>query len=78
MPKLSRGRLDGLHGMHSFTAAELFALADKLQQQALDPSSADDPRWLKRWAAKVRRLAAQKKVAHESKVRQKESRRAGR
>src|SRR5688500_14999440 len=60
MPKISRGRLDGVHGMKSFTATELFALADSFERQVSDPLNADDPRWLKRWATKLRHLADRK------------------
>ncbi len=69
MPKVSSGRLDGLHGMRSFTAAELFAMADDLDRQAADPTTADDPRWLRRRAARVRRLAEQKQHALVHKLR---------
>lgn len=70
MPKISRGRLDGIHGMSSFTSAELVALADRLEAQLHDALNTDDPRWLKRWAAKVRRLALQKEQAFEQRVRE--------
>jgi hypothetical protein len=63
MPKLLRGRLDGLHGMRSFTSEELFAFAARLEQQAAAPDCADDPRWLRRWATRVRRLAELKEDA---------------
>ena len=70
MAKISRGRLDGIHGMSSFTSEELTALADRLEAQVHDPLNTDDPRWLRRWAAKVRRLAAQKEQAFEQRVRE--------
>jgi len=70
MPKISRGRLDGLHGMHSFTSAELFALADRFEAQVRDPLNQDDPQWLNRWAVKIRRLATQKEKSHEQHVRE--------
>lgn len=60
MPKLTPARLDGLHGMRKFTAGELHALADSLEHDAVDPKSPDDPRWVSRWALRVRRLAEQK------------------
>jgi hypothetical protein len=72
MPKISRGRLDGIHGMSSFTSTELVALADRLEAQVRDPLNTDDPRWLKRWAAKVRRLAQQKERALDQRSRERE------
>lgn len=69
MPKVSSGRLDGLHGMRSFAATELFALADDLDRRAADPNTADDPRWLRRRAERVRRLAEQKQHALVHKLR---------
>jgi hypothetical protein len=70
MPKISQGRLAGLHGMFSYTSAELVTLADRLEAQVHDPLNTDDPRWLKRWAAKIRRLAAQKERAFEQRARE--------
>lgn len=60
MAKLQRGRLNGLSGMGSNSAAELFAWADKLELQIKDPTNEDDPKWLQRWANKMRKLAASK------------------
>jgi hypothetical protein len=66
MPNVSTGRLNGLDGMKTRSASELHAWADQLEAQATDPSSKDDPRWLRRWAGKIRRLAEAKErsVAH--------------
>lgn len=71
MPKISTGRLNGVHGMESFTSVELLALADRLEAQIVDPLNTDDPRWLRRWAGKVRRLAAQKEASREQRIREK-------
>ena len=75
MPKISRGRLDGVHGMRSFAAVELFALADRLEAQIADPLNTDDPRWLRRWSGKVRRLASEKEGCLEQRLREKHARR---
>ena len=63
MVKLQRGRLNGVYGMRTFTAAELLEWADKLEKQIHDPQNQDDPKWLRRWADDMRRLAAQKEKA---------------
>ena len=67
MPKVKRGRLSGLNGMATHSAAALRAWADRFEEQSHDPLSLDDPRWLRRWAGKMRRLAAQKEKAAEHK-----------
>jgi hypothetical protein len=67
MPKLSRGRLDGLEGMDSFTYQELYALANNLEAQIDDPNNTDDPAWLKRWAEKARALGRKKEKSTEHK-----------
>ncbi len=73
MAKLTPSRLSGVYGMTTFTAIELFALADKYEQQIKDPKNHDDPRWLQRWADKIRRLAIKKEsaVAHKESTRRK-------
>lgn len=70
MAKLERGRLDGIGGMATFTSAELLAWADRLESQIQDPRNQDDPRWLRRWAAKMRLLASKKEEARAHKERQ--------
>jgi hypothetical protein len=70
MAKLERGRLNGVYGLQTFTAAELRALADQGESQIQDPQNQDDPRWLRRWAEDVRRLAAKKEKAKAHKERQ--------
>ena len=60
MAKLKQGKLDGVWGMARFTAVELHQMADEYEAQAKDPSSPDDPKWLLRWAQKIRKLAEQK------------------
>jgi hypothetical protein len=67
MPKVSKGRISGLHGMDSHTAIELYAWADALQAQAGDPENKDDPKWLARRADRLRSLADKKKKAFEHK-----------
>jgi len=69
MPKIERGRISGLEGMESHSSAELLAWAGSLEAQIIDPRNSDDPKWLQRWADKMRRLAAQKERAHAHKHR---------
>ena len=73
MPKIATGRISGLHGMESHTVEGLYAWADKLDAQAKHPGNRDDPRWLERWARKLRHLAAQKEKAraHKASLRRK-------
>ena len=63
MAKIERGQLDGANGMRKYTADELFRWADELESQIQNQSSPDDPRYLQRWADKIRRLAVKKKRA---------------
>ncbi|MGE0128383.1 MAG: hypothetical protein AB7U82_09915 [Blastocatellales bacterium] len=70
MAKIERGRISGLHGMASFTSAELLQWAQRFEAQITDPKNTDDPKWLQRWADKMRRLAAKKQKAHAHKERQ--------
>jgi hypothetical protein len=49
--------------MAAHTSVELYAKADALEAQIDDPNNLDDPRWLRRWAAKIRQLAKQKDAA---------------
>lgn len=63
MANLERGRLDGVYGMRKFTAAELFDWANELEAQIKNPFNPDDPRYLQRWADKIRRLAIKKNRA---------------
>jgi hypothetical protein len=64
MAKIERGRLDGVYGMRQRTADELYAWADKLEAEASNPRSKDDPRWVLRWVSTIRRLADQKAASH--------------
>jgi hypothetical protein len=73
MPKIETGRLDGVWGMETFTTAELFTWADKLEGQIKDPANTDDPRWLQRRSDRVRRLAARKETALRQRNRQRDS-----
>ncbi len=70
MPKVEKGRLSGLWGMHSYTSKELDDWADEIEAQVTDPTNQDDPKWLRRWAGRIRRLAQRKEKAREHKTRQ--------
>ena len=70
MAKLQRGRLNGVYGMQTCTAAQLLAWADELENQINDPQNRDDPKWLRRWAEDMRQLAAKKQEAQAHKTRQ--------
>ena len=70
MAKLKRGRLNGVDGIATFTSAQLLALAEQWESQIQDPKNQDDPKWLRRWAEDVRRLAAEKEKARAHKERQ--------
>jgi hypothetical protein len=63
MAKLKAGRLNGIYGMRTFTSSELLTWANQLENRINDPQNRDDPRWLRRWAEKMRRLAIQKEKA---------------
>ena len=69
MPKLKRGRVIRLDDMQGLTAEELAERAAQMQAQANQPQSTDDPAWLRRWAEKLRQLAAQKARARDRKSR---------
>jgi hypothetical protein len=71
MPKIARGSLDGLDGMKKFGAAELYKMANGIEAQIRDPKNSDDPKWLQRWADKIRRLAEKKEKVVRTKVRAK-------
>jgi hypothetical protein len=60
MPKLTPARLDGIYGMEKFTIEELHAKADEYERQITGPNNTDDPKWLQRWADRIRKLAKQK------------------
>ena len=70
MPKIERGRLDGVWGMRRFTSQELRDLADEVEALIVDPENDDDPKWLQRRADKIRRLAARKEKSYEHKLKQ--------
>ena len=55
--------------MATHTAAELYIWANRLEAQMTDPLNADDPKWLRRQAEKMRSLAAKKERAKEHKSR---------
>lgn len=75
MPKLTPARLDGVYGMRAFTAAALHALADGLERDAADPACPDDPKWVLRWATRVRRLAEEKERSVEHRASRKRAHR---
>ncbi|MBX9627144.1 MAG: hypothetical protein K2X82_25300 [Gemmataceae bacterium] len=68
MAKVLYGRLDGLDGMTTFTAADVHALADDyaLRSRIADP--ADDLRWLRRREKRLRCLAEQKHRRYQQKA----------
>lgn len=74
MPKPSQGRFDGVWGMAQFTAEQLFAWANKYERRIKSPFRTDDPKWLKRRADRIRRLAIGKEAALEHKRSQKRNR----
>ena len=51
-------------------AAELAARADGLETQIGNPGSTDDPRWLRRRMANLRRRAEKRRKGREYKLRQ--------
>ena len=63
MPKVDKGRMDGVDGMSKYSALELYALADEYDARITSPDNTDDPKWLKRRADRLRRLASQKEKA---------------
>jgi hypothetical protein len=69
MAKPSQGRFDGVWGMRKFTAEELFALADQYEARISDTTNTDDPKWLRRRADRLRRVAIAKQNARELKER---------
>lgn len=68
MPKVEQGRLFGLHGMGSYTFEELDELADERLRRIDDPDNTDDPKWLKRRADRLRKLARQKEKSVEHRL----------
>ncbi|HUF73639.1 MAG TPA: hypothetical protein VMR74_12150 [Gammaproteobacteria bacterium] len=70
MSKIEKGRLDGVSGMRKFSAIEHFTIADDIEAQINSPNNTDDPKWLRRRAERVRRLAEQKQQSTEHKSRQ--------
>ncbi len=82
MAKLFRGRIvvlrprfGGFAGMDAHPAEELHAWADRLDRRSGYSDPADDPRWLRRRAKRLRDLAERKERAQEHKAAQ---RKAGR
>ncbi len=61
--------LTNKHGLTKRRAEELHEWADKLEAAADQGGGLDDPRYLLRWAEKMRRLAVQKEKAKEHKER---------
>lgn len=55
--------------MRRFTSGELHDLADQYEAQIADPTNEDDPKWLQRWADKIRRLDVRKDKLQEHKSR---------
>lgn len=67
MPKLNTGKLGGRHTLAKFSASQLETWADKLDSQVFEPENRDDPRWLKHWSDRMRRLAKDKRHAAQTK-----------
>ena len=68
MAKILRGRIAGLYGMESQTAAELHAWADRFESRAKYLYPSDDSGWLRRWTKRLRCLAEQKEKARQQKA----------
>lgn len=68
MPKVEKGHLFGLYGMGSYTCEELDELADEHLRRIDDPDNTDDPKWLRRRADRLRKLARQKEKSLEHKM----------
>jgi len=64
--------------MGSPDADKLDAYAKKLEAKIKDPGTTDDPRWLRRWADRLRLWAALKEKGFEHKHAQKKKRRSRR
>ncbi len=73
MAKLTPSRLDGVYGMRKITAEELHDMAEGKVEQIADRTNTDDPKWLWRWAKKLRWLARKKEKAREHKARQRQT-----
>jgi hypothetical protein len=58
--KVRRGRLSGPDGMDTHSAGQLYTWAEDLDVSARSPEAPDDPRWLRRWAGRIRQLADKK------------------
>jgi hypothetical protein len=67
MAKIERGRLDGVWGMGKFTADDIHGMADAYEADLIDPRNTDDPSWIRRRIAKLRRLASRKEKSLEHK-----------
>lgn len=71
MPKVKRGRLDGLWGMATFTADDLFRWSAKYETRAKRLPPPGHPDWLKRRAVRLAKLAASKEKMRNHRERQK-------
>jgi hypothetical protein len=70
MPKISKGRLDGVYGMEQYTSDELYIMASQEEEKLKDPINSDDPKWIKRRVEKLRALALKKEKSLEHKENQ--------
>ncbi|MES9993423.1 MAG: hypothetical protein ABW098_15845 [Candidatus Thiodiazotropha sp.] len=68
MAKIKQGRIDGIEGMSSYSADELFVMAEEYESKIDNPNNTDDSKWLKRRADKLRALAVEKEKAKEHKA----------
>ncbi len=77
MAKLSQGRIvvlrprfSGFTGMDAHVAEDLHVWADRWERRSRSSDAADDPRWLRRRAERIRDLAVRKEHAREHKAAQ--------
>ncbi len=68
MPKVEKGRLDGVRNMQRFSASDLHEIANEYDAKFDDPSNQDDPKWLRRRADRMRKLALGKQKSFEHKL----------
>lgn len=72
MAKIEKGSLNGAFRvrMRTFTVEQLREWATSLEAQIDDPENTDCPKWLRRWADRINRLANRKERSLEHKASQ--------